>query len=123
MGLAIEINNGLDMKREEKKRICLITERTSSFCRWITLRHNVLCLSSTSTSQAVPDMPDDVSPDSWYTLRKPRNWYHTSRHFQVSNFGLKCPYFACVILQAYTLILIWFLFLTLSFFPPANTIK
>lgn len=103
-------NNGLDMEIEEKKRICLTIERTSSFCRWITLRHDMHCLSSTATSQAVPDMPGDVSPGSWHSLRKPRNWYHISRHFQVSNFGLKCPYFACVVLQAYILISIRFLF-------------
>lgn len=108
------INNGLDMETEE--RICLIIERTSSFCRWITLRHNVHCLSSTTISQAVPDMLSDASPGTWHSLRKPRNWNHKNRHFQVSNFGLKCLYFAFVLLQACTLILIWFLFLMLSFF-------
>lgn len=105
------INYDLDMKIEENQIICPIKERTSNFYRWITLRHNVHCLSSTTTSQTPPDMPGDVSPGSWHILRKPRNCYHISRHFQVSNFGLKCPYFACAILQAYTLILMWFLFL------------
>lgn len=82
MVLTIEIiNNGLDMKIEEKKRVCLIIERTSSFCRWITLRHKVHCLSSITTSQAAPDVPGDASPDSWNTLRKPRNWYHNKQAF------------------------------------------
>lgn len=54
------INNSLDKEIGEKKRMCLVMERTPSLCTLITLRHDIHCLSSNTKSKAVPDMPGDI---------------------------------------------------------------
>jgi len=87
------INNSLAKETEKKKRMCLVMERTSSFCSLITLRHDILCLSSTTKSKAAPDMPGDRSIGTWHSLRKLESLefgYHIISHFQDYHFGLKC---------------------------------